>query len=86
MPSRYVHTQQRPCRKKSYPTKIRAAIARKRCLWRSCRSNPFDKDLTKKYRTAEEKFRRLIHEYELKKEEVVCSKNLGRFYKFVNAR
>jgi len=46
-----------------------------------------DKDLTEKYQRAEEKCRRLVHEYELKKEkEVVCSENLGRFYKFVNAR
>jgi len=70
-----------------YPAKIRAAVARKRCLWHSCRSQPYDKDTADKYHVAEDKCRRLIREFELKKErEVVGSKNLGRFYKFVNAR
>jgi len=80
VPFRYVNTQQKSCRKKSYPAKIRAAIARKRCLWRSCRSRPSNNDLIEKYHRAQDKCKHLIHAYELKKEqEVVHTKNLGRF-------
>ena len=70
---------------RKYPRVIRKAIARKRCLWRCHRHDLADENLWRQYKAAHSECRKLIREYELKREtEVVEANNLGKFYRFVN--
>ena len=55
VPYVYVSTQRKQHNKKSYPRKIKSAIARKRCLWPSCRISPLNNDLIEKYDRAADK-------------------------------
>ena len=72
---------------KTYPLKIRRAMARKRCLWKKYRSSPSNETLKLAYSSAEARSRLLLKDSEIKKEmEVIQSDNAGNFFKYVNKK
>lgn len=73
--------------KKSYPKKVKNAQARKRYLWRQYRTCPSNLTTRQLYKRAESHCRLLIHKFEVRKEnDVICSENVGTFYKYSNSR
>jgi hypothetical protein len=72
---------------KSYPHKIRSALARKQCLWRPHKAEPNSIVLHNLYKQAEACCRALITKHEIRRENyVIQSNNLDKFYRFVNRR
>ncbi len=70
-----------------YPAAVRRAIARKKCLWRKHRYRPDDATALENYRDAEQKCRRLLLDYEIKREQnVIDNNNAGGFFRFVNSK
>jgi len=70
-----------------YPAQIRAALTRKRCLWKLRKHNPNDVTISNKYRSQLAECQKLICEYEIKREEtVIQANNIGKFYSFVNGK
>ena len=79
------NTSENHSKTRRYPRSIKRAITRKKCLWRRHRRNPTNLEIRRKYDEAHSECRRLIHEYEVRKEcDVVSAENLGKFYRFVN--
>ena len=63
-----------------YPSGIRCAIARKRCLWHQVKTRPGNAEAAKRYRLAAEKCKQSIRNFEIKKEQkVIDSNNQGSF-------
>lgn len=72
---------------KSYPRRIRALIARKRCLWRQHKHHPFDDSLTIRYKEVSKECRNAIRAYEVTREQrLIEANNSGCFYRFMNRR
>jgi hypothetical protein len=78
----------RPTKRRTrYPPAIRRAITRKLCLWRHHRAQPANYTITAAYRTASNRCKLLIRNYEIKREnKVIESNNAGSFYNFVNKK
>jgi len=58
-----------------YAAQIRAALTRKCCLWKLRKCNPNDVTISNKYRSQIAECRKLIREYEIKREETVIQAN-----------
>lgn len=70
-----------------YPARIRAALKRKQCLWRLHKRNPNDVIISSNYRRLQAECRKLIRDYEIKREEnIISANNTGKFYSFVNGK
>jgi len=69
VPVRYVSYDKRVIVK--YPAHIRAALARKQCLWQLRKRYPNDIAISNGYRKSQAECRKLIREYEIKREEAV---------------
>ena len=70
-----------------YPSGIRREIARKRCLWRLMKTDPDSAKVAKRYRLTAEKCKRLMRNFEIKKEQaVIDNNNQGSFFRFVNKK
>ena len=70
-----------------YPAQIHAALTRKRCLWKLRKRNPNDVTISNNYRRQVAECRKLIREYEIKREEtVIQANNVGKVYSFVNGK
>lgn len=70
-----------------YPPGIKRAIARKRCLWRQCKRFPSNIVLKDAYSRATAKCRKLLRNFELRKEQqVVDNRNIGCFYNFFSSK
>jgi len=68
-----------------YPAALRHAINKKRCLWCRKRSDLTNTLLSTAYHTAELKFRNLLRDYEIKREQKIIERNnVCCFYRFVN--
>ena len=74
-------------RARHYPTTVKRAAARKKCLWRKLRAKP-DCSVTKTaYKLAADKYRLMVRNYEIKKERnLIASNNTGQFFNFVNRK
>jgi hypothetical protein len=71
--------------KKSYPRKIRGALARKQRLLGQHKAELNDLVLHNLYKQAEAHCHDLIKKHQIKREnDVIKSNNLGKFYRFVN--
>ena len=76
-----------PTKHKHSPNRIKQAITRKRCLWRTHRTSPRDEACLYQYRIAEEQCRKLIYNYEVAKDKkLLQSNNIGIFYKYANRK
>ena len=75
-------------KRKSYSKKLlRKLIAKKRNLWRRCRLNSSDLQIRWQYRRCTNELRIRCRDFVRQNEErVICSNNLGEFYKHVNSR
>jgi len=70
-----------------YPAHIRAALKRKQCLWKLRKKNPDDVIISNRYRILQAECRKLIRDYEIKREEnIIEANNTGKFYSFVNGK
>jgi len=86
VPSYFADAEYKIRHKKSHPRTIKNAIAHKCCLWHTLKFEPHNAKLSVMYHQVTDKCRRLIRTYEMKRENVINSKNRGRFYKYVNVR
>jgi hypothetical protein len=87
MPAKLINARPDLVRVKTYPKRIKSAMARKHCLWRRLKADPNSSTLRDQYSKAESRCRLLIRNYEIRKEnDVIKSNNLGKFYRFVNGR
>ena len=87
VPFKYVSSSCNVKCQRWYPAAIKHAVARKRCLWRKHRESPDDVNLMAAYRRADEKYRQLVREHEIKREQrVIESDNVGSFFRFVNGK
>ena len=83
VPTRSCKVRQRKC----YPKDIRKLICKKRQLWKKHRTCPSDLKTRWDYRECANKLRAKCREMVLQEEqEVVCSRNLGSFYRYINKR
>jgi len=73
--------------KKKYPPSIRVLSARKRCVWNEMKCNPTSDALRIKYKQLVGEYRTAVKNFECQQEkELIDSKNVGSFYKYVNSR
>ena len=87
VPFKYVSSSSSVKCKRWYPAAIKHAVARKRCLWRKHRESPDDVNLLAAYRRVDEKYRQLVRQHEIKREQrVIESDNAGSFFRFVNGK
>ena len=85
VPVRKLTAPSRQNKNRQYPTAIRKAISRKRCLWRKHRQDPTNTVVSEAYRAAHRECRKLMNDYEVKAEEkVINANNLGSFYRFTH--
>ena len=70
-----------------YPSTVKRAAARKKCLWRKLCAKP-DCSVTKSaYKMAAAKHKLMVRNYEIKKEQnLIASNNAGQFFNFVNRK
>jgi hypothetical protein len=69
VPVRQAPSDLSPKSKTWYPSCIKRAAARKRCLWRQHRADPDNDAIKAAYQAAASKHRQLIYKYELKREQ-----------------
>jgi len=70
-----------------YPAALRRAISRKCCLWRKKRDDPSNTNIAASYTAAERKCKKLLRNYEIKKEQQIIERNIaGSFYRFVDSK
>jgi len=75
------------CLKNKYPSHIRALCARKRCVWKQMKRNRGNDVLCARYKQLAYEYKAAVRNYESKREiELIDSRNVGTFYKYVNKR
>ena len=74
-------------KRKCKPREVRRCDLKKRKLWRKLTTDPHDSQLQAKYRECCALWRRSVHNAQIAVEQrIVESKNLGNFFRHVNAR
>jgi len=87
VPTKLINARLATPANKTYPQRIKSAMARKHCLWCRLNAAPNSSAARDQYSKAESRCRFLVRNYEIRKEnDVIESNNLGKFYRFINGR
>jgi len=87
VPTKLINTRLATRANKTYPKRIKSAMARKHCLWRRLTADLNSSAARDQYSKAESRCRLLVRNYDIRKEkDVIEGNNLGKLYRSINGR